>query len=270
MKQVLNVLMLFLFLVACNKQELTTNLSDSDKILNVDGFITDKNEIQYIQFNWSSNLGDDSPDYADDVSLQLMGEDEVYSFTHDFQGRYRSVNAFEGVPGQEYEFQFAQEGNLHAVRTKMPFPMVLDSAFIDSELEFFNLVSDVRLQIDSEREQYLGYDIYEMDTISPFSGDTVWTEIPTPIFLVTPVQAAPNQIIRLPVNSSTDLLDGEKKVKVKVYSISQDVGDYLLELADYMNSGQANSQFFNPPSFFSEKIYGMAYGRTESTIVFTP
>ena len=264
-----------LLLVSCNKQELATSLSESDKVLNVDGFITNSNETQYIHFNLSSDLGDDNPDYLDDVAFQIVGEDETYFFTHDFQGRYKSLAPFSGVPGQEYEFQFVHDTEFYSAKTEMPFPMVVDSAFVvdsfyvGSTETYDSYLESVRLQIDSEREQYLGYDIYQMDTVSPFSGDTIWTEIVTPVFWVTPVQAAPNQSIRLPTDQSFERLVANKPIRIDVYSISKDVGDYLLELQNYMNSGQANSQFFNPPSFFSGMVYGLLYGRTETRVIFS-
>jgi hypothetical protein len=263
-------------LLSCNKQQLQIDLSESDKVINAEGVITDQYETQYFEFNWSTNLGDHTPDYIDDMSFQIVTDDTTIQYVHDYQDRYRSSGKYQGIAGVGYEFQFSHSGEFYTAETIMPSPFSIDSVYFTSSYVAggtkYCSMDDLRVQLDSESEQYFGYDIYQMNGIDFFTGDTIWEERKTAVYWVTPVLAAPNQIVRPPANNISSLHGDSSDfiVKIEIYALSNDVGEYLLDLQTFMNSGQANSQFFNPPAFFTNNAYGLAYGVSKKTVVFSP
>jgi len=258
-----------LILTSCIKQELSIDLTESDKFIKAEGTISDSLQTQYFEFNWSSDLEDETPDFIDDMSFQVVTDDSIYNYVHDFDGRYKSTVPFKGIAGETYSFEFSRAGESYSALTVMPSPFTIDSLYLDlTGGNTSNSFDRIRIQLDSESEQYFGYDLYAFQS---FNGvDTVWDEILTPVYWVTPVLAAPNQIIKPPTVNFGQSFENFQTIKMEIYSLSTDVGEYLLELQTYMNSGQANSQFYNPPSFFSNKAYGMAYGVSKKTVIFSP
>jgi hypothetical protein len=252
-------------LCACSEQNISVELTESDKVINAEGFITDNFETQYFEFHFSSDLGDETPPvFLEDVNLVVHTEDGDIVYDHDYQGRYRSRTPFQGNPGESYIFEFSQDGKSYYAETAMPYPCTVDSVYHISEFLDPVDLDGVRITVSSLSDQYIGYNFYYFNHF-----DSSWQRISTPVYWVNPVVATAGQTINLNPPSVPFFYNYGDSARLDLISYSNDVGDYLLDLRTYMTTGQVNNQFFNPPSFYTGNAFGMAYGRIVDTHYFS-
>lgn len=252
-------------LAACGKQELNIELTPhQNKKLTIEGTITDSTQQQIIKCSYTTDFGDSLATTVTDANIKVYTDEGVYSYSHLGSGAYVSDVAFAGIYGQDYEVVVEHDGNSHVALTKMPSPVYLDSVSVyRTSTGLFSSTQVIDLTLGSEADQFIRYKLYQREITG---ADSVWQEIPIPVYWVTPVIAAPNQIIELPVEENYLNLSGD--IKLEVYSLSSDIGYYLLELSDYMKKELPNSQFHNPPYFYSNEAYGMFYGMCRDTIYY--
>ena len=125
------------------------------------------------------------------------------------------------------------------------------------------LYATVEQQINKRLELKIGLRI-------PFSmhiGTQEWQEITLPVYQQFSLYPDTSQIITVPFDNATSpaLHIGDTLVVVSK-TLSNDVSDYLQGLQSYVTSEVLNSQYYNPPFYYSNGAYGLGYGTFIDTI----
>ena len=245
----------------CSKKTIDLDLTQHvDQKLVVEGRISNVVERQEFTCSLTSDFGATAPDAVTDADITIYTDEGIYHFSHSAGGLYGSDVPFAGIPGQTYSIEILWKGEIYDAETIMASPVYIDSVWSNTTSAIFQgTQQDIKVRLGSEADQYIRYKIYA-PALDSITSDTIWTEYPVPVYWVTPVFAAPNQIVTLPANDHYFHFDSTDRIKIEVYSISTDIGEYLLELRDYMNKELPNSQYHNPPFFYSNDAYGMGYG----------
>lgn len=253
-----------LVLFGCNKKPLNVNLTPhtEQKIVG-EGFFTDSMMNHQFLFTLSNNLGKDNVIYADEVNLLVKTSGAIISFTRIDSGLFEADVPFKGEYGQDYTIQFSYKGTVHEVETKMPEPIVFNEYYFP-EMDTFNnsiFVENMSFNVSSDIEQYVKFDISTADPSQVSLEDTTWTEIQLPVYRVVKVPAGDSSVITLSLNNHERFnINDNDLIRLETSIISEDVGEYLLRLQNYVTSELINSQFYNPPYYYSNEAYGLGYG----------
>jgi hypothetical protein len=246
--------------MACSKQTIELELTPhQDLKLVVEGAISDSLEVQEFRCHLSTGFGNTEMEPVADASVKLYTDEGIYSFSHVDSGLYRSDVAFSGIHGQLYSIEVIYDSTTYTAVTKMPSPIYINGVTVNSEINFFFKYIGIEIDLASEANQYIRYKLFT-GTIDSILADTSWAEVPIPVYWITPVIAAPGQVVKLPAPDFYYDFEPGQLLRVELYSLSQDVGDYLLSLRDYVNKELPNSQFHNPPYYYSGDAYGLGYG----------
>lgn len=266
------ILLIFMFLtVGCNKQALNVNLTThtEQKVVG-EGIFTDSLKKHQFLFTLTNNLGKENVIYASDINLTIESAGGTIDFVEIGPGTYESVVPFRGEYGQNYTISFDYEGINHAVETEMPWPIQVNEYIFQEFDSTFNLssIANITMNVSTDYNQYLKYDLYKADNDS-LPADTVWVEAPVPVYRVVSVSAGDSVNVRLDIVPNDDFYVGSGDlIKVKTYVISDDIGEYLIKLKSYLTSELVNSQFYNPPYFYSNEAYGLGFGTVVDSVIY--
>ncbi len=213
------------------------------------------------QFTLSTNIGANKPAIPDGIVLNVTSPTETIPFISLSEGRYKAATPFAGVPGDAYEICFTYQAEEYCATTHMPYPIAIDTVMFDSLNNGSPDTPTIHLKLSNTTpNQYLKFKLYKADTTA-LPLDTIWTETVTPIYEIIQLPVATDTVFTLPINFNWGYLVGANDlVKIETILLSQDIGVFLEETADYVNSQLANGQYYNPPYFFENGAYGLVYG----------
>lgn len=260
----------FLF-IRCKKDVIALSLTPhtEQKIIG-EGFFTDSLQKSRFTFTLSTNIGDTNAVYANDVGLLIKTPDGPVSFSKISEGIYESDVPFKGVYGANYTIQISYRGDVHQIVTTMPSPVVINEVSVSpqsGDTSFTNL-GTIDLKISSPVNQFLRFELATADRLK-LPEDTVWNVIKMPVYRIAALSAGDSLNISLPINFNDQFyIKKGDLIRLKTYIISQDVGQYLIELRDYVTSDLANSQSYNPPYYYSNSAYGLGYGVIIDSLIY--
>jgi len=254
--------------ISCSSKLIEPKLtSHQDKKLVVEGTITDSIETQEFQCHLSSQFGSDTAEFVTTLSIKVYTDEGIYTYSHIGSGIYHSDVEFKGISGQNYFVEVVYNEITYSVETKMSYPIYINSVSTNYPSNpkpgQYLALSNIELNVASESDQYLMYNVYRGTLY-----DTGWFQLPTPNYWVMPVLAAPTQTVRLYAPDYYEQFYTGDVIKIEVFAISKDVGEYLLSLRDYIEKELPNSQFHNPPYYYENGAYGLAYGYCYDTVVY--
>lgn len=255
---------------SCEKSILDVNLTEhTERRIVGEGKFTDSLKKHQFQFTLSNNLGSTEQTYTSEVSMLIKTPEGPITFNRVGHGLFESEEPFKGEYGANYTIQFSYKGNVHEVVTVMPQPINVRSYnFYESDSVIFSANGRISMVVDSPVNQYLKFDIYRADTLS-LASDTIWNKMQLPVYRIARVFAGDSTIVSLPFEPKDFfyVVKGDL-IKLKTHTISEDVGLYLNKLRNYVTSELVNSQFYNPPYYYSNEAYGLGYGTITDSIIF--
>ncbi|MFT5819945.1 MAG: hypothetical protein ACI8ZM_001170 [Crocinitomix sp.] len=256
---------IFVFLVAfsCTKQytniQLTTHTEQ--KIVG-EGYFTDSLMKHQFLFTVSNNLGSTELNYPNEVGLLIKTPEGIRHFSRIGDGLFESDEAFKGNYGDNYTVQISYKGDVHEVETMMPSPVAINKVnyqVFDSLVDY-DEKGEISMNISSAVEQYMQFKLYTGFT-NDFNSDTTWNETPLPVYRIAKINAGDSLNTRLPIEDYDSFyLNETSLIKIKMSIISNDVGEYLLRLKNYVQNELANNQSYNAPFYYTNEAYGLGYG----------
>ncbi len=272
MKRFIYIVVLFFSLIGCDKNS-DFDLSDhTENKLVVEGYFTDQLEYQYFTATWTNNLGDEITEYVDDLSLEILGTGSDITFNYIENGVYESDIPFAGIPGALYEIKFIHDGIEHLISTKMPSPIDIVGSYTTNFNEWAEETYYPNLHITAScnENQYLGHEVFVL--VQDSLPDSSWQKIDHPVYWVYEIHDSFSQNIELtrPTLYNSDYwFDDGDVLKIKIFALSKDVGEYLIQLKEFMTSESVGSQYLNPPFYYSNEAYGLGYGTSfDSTYIY--
>lgn len=257
------IALLILIVLSCKKQNLEIELTTHfERKIVGEGYFTDSLKKHQFRFSLSTDFGDTSVTYVNNIDLVVKTPEGDRNFSNIGIGLYESDEAFKGIYGENYTFQFTYGGILHEVTTKMPQKIEVNEIYyqeFDASNGFSGL-GEIGLNISSPVDQYLRFSLYKGD-YQGLGFDTVWTEVPLPVYRIAKINAGDSLIVQLPIEPYDDFyLHHTSLIKIKTWTISADVGDYLLRLKNYVQNELINNQSYNAPYYYSNEGYGLGFG----------
>ncbi len=260
-------LILLSVLISCSEKPIDLELSaHTNQKLVVEAGISPLFETQHIHCSLTSQFGADSSEAITDASIKVYTDEGIYTFTHTTAGTYASDLSFAGIPGQKYLIEVIHNAVLYTAETVMPSPVSILGTSVYNGFEK-GILDYIQVDIASEANQYFFYKVSKAELDSA-GTDTLWTLIETPIYWVAPLVAAPTQTKRFYAPNNYQLFGPGDVLRIEVYAVSNDIGEYLLSLRDYVQKELPNSQFHNPPAYYSPDAYGLGYGYCADTTLF--
>jgi len=248
--------------LSCEKQVYDKPLTAHvDRKLVANGRISPDQEQQCFILNWSSNLGDTATERINDATVRVVHGTEVYIYSNQGNGKYLSDSVFAGIPGDLYTISIGHESVNYTVNTHMPSPLEITQISLEQEVIVLNTVNaDVNISLNSDAAQHFRYQVYVAD-FSALPNDTVWESLQLPLYQTVSIPSGPS-VSRLNPASTLGQFEFNSGdlIQVKVYSLSEDAALYLQNLQDYVTNELINSQFQNPPFYYSNGGYGFGYG----------
>lgn len=260
-----------LLFISCKKEPIALSLTPhtEQKIIG-EGFFTDSLQKARFTFTLSNDLGSTDIIYADEVTLLVKTPDGPVSFSRIEKGVYESDVPFKGIYGANYTIQFSYRGDVHQIVTAMPEPIVINAVYF-SKLNADSTeigLGRVDLNISSSVDQYMKFELSIADRLQ-LPEDTVWNVTSMPVYRIVKLPAGDSVNISLPIKVTDEFyIENKELVKLKTYIISQDVGEYLIKLRDYVTSELVNSQSYNPPYYYSNSAYGLGYGMIVDSLIY--
>jgi len=264
------LLLVTAILTGCTKQTLNLQLTQhtEQKIVG-EGFFTDSLKKHIFSFTRTNNLGKENVIYADNVDLSIETPDGTIAFKKIGPGQYEAEEAFRGEYGANYTINFTYEGVVHSAETTMPHPIDTNAFFFENldESGGLSILGSIAMNVNSPVDQYIKYELFKAD-IDFLPEDTVWLDTPLPVYRLTRINAGDNIYVNFNIdrNDSFYVRAGDL-IKVKVYTISDDIATYLIKLESYLTNELANSQFYNPPYFYTNNAYGLGYGTVVDSVI---
>lgn len=260
-----------LLFVSCKKEPIALSLTPhtEQKIIG-EGFFTDSLQKVRFTFTLSNNLGSTDVIFADEVNLLVKTPDGPISFSKIEQGIYESDVPFKGIYGANYTIQFSYRGDVHQIVTAMPEPIVINDIYFGSRNSDSLLVGlgTVDLNVDSPVNQYLKFELSIAERFQ-LPEDTVWNVANMPVYRIVEIPAGDSVNVSLPISFTDQFyVENGDLIQLKTYIISQDVGEYLIKLRDYVTSELVNSQSYNPPYYYSNSAYGLGYGMIVDSLIY--
>ena len=265
-------LLLYSFLVLlsftqCQKEPEDVILSPhtEEKIVG-EGYFTEEFKKHRFKFTKSQGIDFSGKIQEENVSLLIKTPTGPITYSSIGNGVFESDEAFQGIYGEKYTVQFSYLGTVHEAETIMPDSVevtdITFNSFFEEDSLFIpdssNIDVTVSITKSTPSTAYLGYEILN-GTINTAS-DTIWEKYITPIFRIEALTQGFNSIT-LPIPATAEIFVKEGKlIKVRTLVYSADVGDYLLRMKNYVESELINSQFYNPPYYYSNGAYGLGYG----------
>ena len=232
----------------------------TDEVLVVNGTFSEHFEYQYLQIDYATTINSEEQRPCSTATIELNGLTETYTFSHQNNGAYKSDIPFALTPGANYTLNILNNNLLSSANIKMSSPFLIDSGYT---VDYYNM----HLSINSAIGQYMTYKCYYADT-SEISIDTVWTEINMSRSIYQKTSVGHEEIYLEGLNNQYSILTMNPLLKIVVYSMSNDVGDYLKELEQYSLLSSSSSPYRNPPAYFSNDTYGLVYGTTVDSVIF--
>lgn len=268
MQKALWIISLFtLFFFSCKKDTLEVDLTNHENRHIVgEGYFTDSLMKHQFRFSLSTNLGDTDTAFVNEVSMLVKTPTEIIDYVNIGDGLFEAETAFKGEYGEDYTIQFSYNGTIHQIETEMPEPIeVLDYEFVDFDSVSFIPPNSgpITIKLNSDRTQFLKFDLFRGHT--DFAGDTIWTKSPIPVYRVVNLSIGDSLNVIIP-DDERFIAQGDLAM-LKTYIISKDVGDYLVRMRSYITSELVNSQFYNPPYYYSNSAYGLGYGTIVDSVV---
>lgn len=266
------VLLGIALLTSCNKDVLDVDLSDHTETKIVgEGTFTDSLMHHQFKFTLSSNLRDTVVKLVNAVDLVVKTPEGDIPYHQIEDGIFESEIPFKGQYGEEYTIEFTYNDVMHEIETKMPDSIYVneyDFPELDSSYSFASYPIEIGLNVACPKPQYMRFKLFKWD-VNEF-GDSTWNEIPHPVFTAAYVPVGDSARVNLPIAQGINQYNRVRygdKVKLITYLISEDVGIYLRSLEKYVTSELLNSQFYNPPYYYSNRAYGLGYGTVIDTVI---
>jgi hypothetical protein len=243
----------------------------------IEGMFTDSLKKHQFTFTLTSNLGSSDPSPATAENVQIETPTGVVNYVHLGNGLYESETAFKGIYGENYTISFNYQGKNHTVITRMPYPVNY------SEFDFYPIIETsydslgfsvpkskpvIYFNAETPVEQYLSFKFFiaEQDYLP---ADTNWNEIEIPFYRIIRLKAGLNENINLPFDLSDQVYPlNTDLIKIEFRALSKDFANYLLKLKDYEKGVASDDQFYNPPFFFSNEAYGIAFGTVIDSVIY--
>jgi hypothetical protein len=257
-----------LLIFACEKEVLDIQLAPHSKPTIVcEGYITDQVEFQYFYFSLSTHLGSQNTVIPQGVKLNVTTTNQIVPFEETVPGTFKSTIPFAGISDEYYKIAFDYNKINHQVITQMPRDIIVHNTFAASSEATGNNPT-ITLEVSSNKDQYINFTCFK-GLKDEATGDTLWTPITTPVYRVSRIKNENNQFITVPIADEDYFYTNKGDlIKIKTFIIHEEVGEYLLDLQNFINSALSNSKFYNPPYYFSNNAYGLAYGTIiDSTII---
>ena len=252
------LLIIFVFVVAissCKKNEIDVTLTPHEEQRIVgEGLISQHYDHQRFLFSLSNALGNEKQSFTNDPVLLMKTPEGIIHFISDTDGWYHSEIPFQGVPGEKYSIQFTHKGEIHEAKTTMPYPAGVNAVLLpDTTLATFPYsTGSLTLELTSDTAQYVHFDLFH-------KHDT-WTEIPIPVYQKHLLKQDSAQTVFLTIDNGFPLLHQGDSLLIISKTLSKDVSDYLDDLQLYVTNDVVNSQYHNPPYFYTNGAYGLGYG----------
>jgi hypothetical protein len=256
------LMLLTIAVYGCKKDILDLDLTDhqQERIIG-EGMITQHFKKQRFFFSLSSNLGDVNQTVTNEANLLIKTPAGIMYYTPIGGGWYESEIEFQGQAGFNYTIQFTYEGEFHEVVTEMPEEADIKSLILPDTGSFSypHFANSITIEMSSEANQMVHFDIYHVNQ--------EWQEITLPVYQQFSLYPDTSQIITVPFDNATSpaIHIGDTLVVVSK-TLSNDVSDYLQGLQSYVTSEVLNSQYYNPPFYYSNGAYGLGYGTFIDTI----
>lgn len=252
-------------LMACEKT-VDMELSDhSGEYPVAEGYITTSEQFQNFKIGWSTNTGSNEFDDASDFTLTVDTMGGEVSYTSLGNGNYISEIPFNAVPGKYYTISFSRNDTVRKVVTKVPDQVELVDVYFSEPWDGLNIMNNFQAIINSPVDQYVRFDLFELDKTK--LPDTAWTRLNLEVYETFYLNAGYNYIFVTEEVYGASFFDTTDVVKCQVYSLSDDVAEYLQELEVFMEREPKGSRFENPPFYYSNKGYGLGYATCIDSIV---
>jgi hypothetical protein len=277
MSKVYLFLVFLLAFYACEKDVPVPLSPHKNPYVVIEGMFTDSLKKHQFTFTLTSNLGSSDPSPASAENVQVETPTGVVNYVHLGNGVYESETAFEGIYGENYTISFNFQGKNASVVTQMPYPINY------SEFDFYPIIDPgtdslgfaipkskpvINFNAESPVAQYLNFKFFIADQ-DYLPADTNWNEIKIPFYRLIYLQAGLTANITLPFDASDQVFPTTTDlVKIEFRSLSKDYANYALKLKDYEKGVSSDDQFYNPPFFFSNEAYGIAFGTVIDSVIY--
>lgn len=242
--------------LGCKKNEINVNLTPHEEQRIVgEGVITQHFDQQQFLFSLSNALGNEEQSLTNDPVLLMKTPEGVIQFISGSDGWYFSEVPFQGVPGSKYTIQFTYKGEIHEAVTTMPYPAEVKSLQLPdtNELPPPYSINELTLILASDTVQYVHIDL--------FHKSDEWQEIPIPVYQKHQLNKDTNQALQLLLEGvNIPILNKGDSLLIVSKTLSADVSVYLDQLQSYVTNDVVNSQYYNPPYYYSNGAYGLGYG----------
>lgn len=261
-------LLVLVFVISGCSKEIPVDLTDYDqKRLVVEGKITDAYETQKFSITWTSNLGADHIETAEDVYLTVTTPTGLINYYPVGEGIYESEVPFAGIPGEYYTISFYRDGTAHSVTTQMPGALTIENfSMVTTNGIPFYTVPSIYLTMTSDQKQYFRYDVFKLDNVS--GPAPMWVNTQVPVYEVRALEPGQQQVVLNQLNTSLYSFDSSDVAQVIIYSLSNDVGQYLDQLRNFMTAEPKGGKYENPPFYYSNEAYGLGYGTSIDTLYY--
>jgi hypothetical protein len=251
-------LIIFLFIIACssckkNEIDVTLTPHEEQRIVG-EGMISQHHDHQQFLFSLSNALGNDKQTVTNDPELLVKTPEGIIHFISDADGWYHSEIPFQGVPGEKYTIQFTYKGEIHEAVTTMPYAAGVNAVLLPdtTEVTFPFSTGELILELSSDTLQWVHIDL--------FHKSEEWAEVPIPVYQKYLLTKDTTQTIVLNLDFTLPILNQGDSLLIVSKSLSTDVSDYLDQLQSYVTNEVVNSQYHNPPYFYTNGAYGLGYG----------
>ncbi len=250
-------------LISCDKNKIKIDSQIKKEII-LNGKFSNIKEYQFFDIYYSQDLLALGQNYVDHANLKMIKEDSIFQFNHIGDGMYKSNIKFKGIAGKDYEINLTHKGIKSSVKTKMPHTLAVNNFTLSVEDNSSTLLL-LEIDINSPVNQYFGYNLFISDSLGVLN-DTIWEEKEIELTNIYQVNAGINAKIQLrDINLFLNDLD-HATIRLEIYTLSNDVAKYLIDLKDFLHTQSTSNQSINPPFFFSNDHYGLAFGTSISTI----
>ncbi len=259
---------LSLIFLSCDPEKPVPVSDFDEKQLVVEGFFTDDTIQQELNVSLVNNIGDSTLVPVENFNLKLSTISQQYPF--DLIGGTKAVSqtAFAGQEYGIYELQFCYEGVCYKKDLEMPVKPIINSFEVTAtQFDSTNVGNQENLDVNLTvaKSQYVRYELFRMNTAGL---DTAWELMQQPFYWVTEVvQGSYDYRLNerhLEHHKFTDL----EGVMIKVYSLSDETGEYLQRLQSFVQAEFTGSQYQNPPYFYPGNVHGIVYGTSVDSAIF--